>query len=188
MIIKFIKLFSIFFTMSIMLYCTPNRLKVEYYENGRKKNEGQMINGKKNGKWKFWYEDGTIMAIESYKNGILDGLSEFFYENGQLKDSASYNMGKVIGQVKAWHENGQLNSIVTYDDKGKMNGLTWIWQENGILLQEGCFKNDQMDGEWKDYYYSSGRIRMKHHYINGKQVGKWIYFRQNGDTLKVEQY
>lgn len=44
-----------------------------------------------------------------------------------------------------------------------------------------------MDGEWQDYY-DNGNIRKIHFYKEGKENGRWIYFKQNGHTRKVEEW
>ena len=41
---------------------------IENYPGGKKKYQGSYVNGKRNGKWKFWDEDGNVEVVK-YKDG-----------------------------------------------------------------------------------------------------------------------
>ena len=43
------------------------------YENGKIKTEGNLKDGKKDGKWTAWYENGQIKAEANYKDGKGNG-------------------------------------------------------------------------------------------------------------------
>ena len=45
----------------------------ELYSNGKIRAEGMLNGTHKVGEWKYFYPDGTRMAIENYKGGRLDG-------------------------------------------------------------------------------------------------------------------
>ena len=47
---------------------------------------GKMKNGKKDGLWTSWYENGQKESEETFKDGKRDGLGTWWYENGQKKD------------------------------------------------------------------------------------------------------
>ena len=42
---------------------------VQYYENGEKLGEGKFENGKRQGKWTWWRQDGAIWKSVNYKDG-----------------------------------------------------------------------------------------------------------------------
>ncbi len=44
---------------------------VTYYENGQKKSEGNFKEGKYDGLWTLWDENGNITKKETYSNGEL---------------------------------------------------------------------------------------------------------------------
>ena len=46
-----------------------NGLKTTYYKNGQKKSEINYKEGKKEGLWTTWDEDGNITETKTYKNG-----------------------------------------------------------------------------------------------------------------------
>jgi hypothetical protein len=41
---------------------------IENYPNGEKKSQGSYVNGKRDGKWKFWDEDGNVTVVK-YSEG-----------------------------------------------------------------------------------------------------------------------
>ena len=40
------------------------------YSNGQVKSKGETKDGKKHGKWTFWYDNGQILSEKHYKNGV----------------------------------------------------------------------------------------------------------------------
>ena len=39
------------------------------YENGQNKSKGKVKDGKRNGKWTYWHENGQIKEERNYKDG-----------------------------------------------------------------------------------------------------------------------
>jgi hypothetical protein len=52
--------------------------------------------GKKDGLWKEWYENGQLRWEKNYKDGKLDGLARGWYKNGQLRWENNYKDGERI--------------------------------------------------------------------------------------------
>ena len=46
---------------------------VEYYETGEISERGNLIDGKKDGKWTEYYQKGQIRVESNYKDGKEDG-------------------------------------------------------------------------------------------------------------------
>ena len=116
----------------------------DYYENGQKKEEGTYKkNGKKDGKWTSWHENGKKTIEGTYKDGKKDGLETRWYENGQKELEGTYKDGEFDGLWTGWHENGQNSWYSTYKD-GEFDGLTTGWYENGQKKYEITWKNDEI--------------------------------------------
>ena len=58
------------------------RLESGYHENGVISYKGNVKDGKKDGKWTWWYENGQIKTEANYKDGKLDGKETIWYDNG----------------------------------------------------------------------------------------------------------
>jgi len=54
---------------------------------------GKMKEGKKDGLWTDWYENGQKEKEGTYKDGKPDGLWTMWYENGQKKSEGTYEDG-----------------------------------------------------------------------------------------------
>ena len=52
--------------------------------------------GKKDGLFEKYYENGQLESKGNYKDGKWDGIHEKYYENGQLKKKGNYKDGKII--------------------------------------------------------------------------------------------
>jgi antitoxin component YwqK of YwqJK toxin-antitoxin module len=86
-----------------------------YYSNHQKYMEGEYKNGKRNGKWTSWFQNGNEMSIHNFVNDVDDGNMTVFYENGKKRYQGKYTKGKKIGVWKFWDEKGTLLNKEDYD-------------------------------------------------------------------------
>lgn len=70
-----------------------------YYDNGLVKQEGNYLNGKPNGKWVSFNEDGSKQAIGEYNNGVKTG-KWFFWTESTLNE-VDFSDSR-IAEVKKW--------------------------------------------------------------------------------------
>jgi hypothetical protein len=78
--------------------------------------EFTIINGKLDGEYKEWWENGQPYIHCTYKNGELEGEYKMFYENGQLGEHSFFKEGEEHGEYKSWWENGKLSNHFFYQD------------------------------------------------------------------------
>lgn len=152
----------------------------------------QMVDGKKEGAWTYYFDNGKVSAIENFRNGLLEGAVEYFYpngvrqglehwHNGAMEDSATYwhqngkidkkgkyERGQYAGEWNHYFENGKPERIVNYVN-GLPNGPTRSFYENGGLSQEGSYKDGKEDGEWK-FYNEQGDLEYIGTYRDGKEI------------------
>ena len=57
---------------------------------------GTVKNGKKNGQWLSYRENGQLSSKSNYKDGELHGLREYFDEGGSVSSSYKYENGEMI--------------------------------------------------------------------------------------------
>ncbi len=76
------------------------------YENGQKKGEVNLKDGKLDGKFLEWYENGQKRTEANFKDGKLDGKRTVWYMNGQKDIESTYKDGKEI-ESTTWDENGR---------------------------------------------------------------------------------
>jgi hypothetical protein len=70
-------------------------LAVDKYENGQKKYEATLKDGKEHGLWTEWYENGQKEEERTYKDGKLHGLTRW-HENGQKKNEVIHRIAFII--------------------------------------------------------------------------------------------
>ena len=148
---------------------------------------GKVKNGKKEGLWTEWYDNGQKRAESTYKGGRDNGLATSWHENGQKRAEITYKNGEQDGLQTFWYENGQKKSegiIKTYYARfhehrpkrleGFANlplfekeGLWTWWYENGRKWMKTTYK----DGNGSDTYW----------YENGQKSNQTI--RKDGETL-----
>ena len=58
--------------------------KVNYYENGQKKEVRNYKNGREEGLQTDWYENGQKKMEGNFKDGMLDGLETEWDEEGKV--------------------------------------------------------------------------------------------------------
>ena len=101
-----------------------------WHENGQKWKEEHYKDGEVYGLRAWWYENGQKQYEGNYKqdalgNGIPDGLSTRWYENGQKQYEKNYKLGKNIGSSTSWHKNGQKMSEAKYKDGKEISSKRW---------------------------------------------------------------
>ena len=88
---------------------------VEHYENGIKKLEGETVNCKRHGPWKYYYANGFLWSEGSFWYGERKGYSIIYYKSGKKQMEGQYAKDLKIGKWKLWNEDGSLNQIIDLD-------------------------------------------------------------------------
>jgi uncharacterized protein len=159
--------------------------------------------GKKQGKFKEFFPDGSVKKESTYRDGTLDGYVKEYDQKGNIVTTEKFNAGKKIenpkelrgiqfykeyypdGKIKfegGFTDNYPQGFHYHYNQNGSVDS-TMIYDE-GFLLEKG--KTDSLRrkyGKWTEYHVT-GDLRGKGNYTAGKKTGDWQYFYSDG---KVEQ-
>ena len=68
---------------------------------------GKMKNGKKDGLWTGWDDNGQKRSKGTYKDGKWDGLWTLWYDNGQKMYDGTFKNGELLSYI-AYLENGTI--------------------------------------------------------------------------------
>jgi len=60
--------------------------------------QGRVENGKKEGKWVWYWKNGQLFKKGSYKNTLEEGEWVYYWDSGQLMSKGSYKNGKEEGE------------------------------------------------------------------------------------------
>lgn len=103
--------FYIIICTFILFYGCSHQVK-ENYPSGKLKAEGEKIDGKMEGQWKFYFENGNLSGIGSYSNG----------DGGDVGITGIPNNGRV-GEWVLYYENGKMQSKRQYENGKEISGL-----------------------------------------------------------------
>ena len=114
--------------------------------------------------------DGIIFG--RMENGKKEGYWSYYHDNGQLMIKGLKKDGKSEGEWVHYHDNGKLKLKIFYINDKKEGPAVYYWS-NGQLDSKGNYKNDKADGVWV-YFNSKGEKDLKFSgtYSNGKKISE----------------
>ena len=77
------RLLLIVLPLLLIVGCEKNGFHTEYYENGKKKREGNIKEGKRDGQWFWYYNDGGMKKFGNFIDGEQIGDAILFDESGK---------------------------------------------------------------------------------------------------------
>ena len=94
---------------------------------------------------------GNITGDEqvSFKNGKREGAWVRYFDNGQLSDKGNFKNGKIEGAMVSYHKNGQLSGKGNFKN-GKAEGVWVGYYKDGTVRKKwtGTFKNGEKISDW----------------------------------------
>lgn len=174
----------------------PLIVQHEYYPNGKVKREASFRDGKREGVWREFDEDGNVVNSQTYKKGALVGEGivgidgkrrgdyKEFYPDSTLRAEGLFIDGLRSGEWKFYYHNGKLQEIGSFN-AGDPDGI-WIWYyDNGEKQIEEQFYKGQPNGSYKEYD-PKGNMIVSGTYFDGMKNGKWL--EQIGDMRTQGEY
>jgi hypothetical protein len=161
-------------------YCSNSGSENSNKSNNKEnKYEGQIINGKKEGKGKYVYKNGCI--YEGYfKNDKKEGNGIFYYTNGD-RYKGLFKDGFYQGNGIFYFNNGDR-----YEgefDKNSYSGNGKYFYHNGDKF-EGLWKNDKKNGKGVYIYLNGNKIIGN--YKDGKPIGTHIKYSNEGKMTQIK--
>lgn len=139
--------------------------KIDYirnYPDGKRSIEGQIIDDKRTGEWKYFDKYGNLTTLEKYKDGKLTDTLKEFFSNGQLQSFSVVN-------------------------EGRRDGLFQVFNIFGDLVSEGYYSDGDYDSQWIGYY-SDGSFSYKNFYVQGRKQGYQLSYDVNGKSNRIDEY
>ena len=126
-----------FYQLSQLDICMPDG----FYKNGNR--EFTVVNGKLNGEFKSFYDNGNLRHLCYYMNNKIHGEDVCRYYDGKIREIVQYNDGKKDGTHIVYHDNGNLAASHWYVN-GKMEGEQKRFDYFGRLETESTWENGVM--------------------------------------------
>jgi antitoxin component YwqK of YwqJK toxin-antitoxin module len=184
----------------------------KYYPNKRIRYEGQFINGKEVGIFKYYSSLSSEhpTAIKTFLKGSTKAEVQFFTDKGVLKSTGqmkgkqrigkwlyfnidgktllaeeNYKEGVLNGVAKTFYFNGKLTEVSFYKN-GKLHGNLKRYSDNGVLLDDLNYNKGKLHGPAK-YYSVDGTLLLWGDYENDQKIGVWNA-SNNKKELDSKQY
>jgi antitoxin component YwqK of YwqJK toxin-antitoxin module/tetratricopeptide (TPR) repeat protein len=152
---------------------------VGYTPDGTKRMEGTYLDeGAKDGRWTWYYPDGTVKSEENLKSGVLDGTQRNFHLNGSLSTEFRYFPGKE--ETGPYTEKRMDGSLVTqgYMENGRVSGEQWQFHSNGKPMEHEYFVNGKLTG-WQQYFDEQGILRSEER-VEGGVLRELVQYDRTG--------
>ena len=85
------------------------------YPSGNVKMHGMMKEGKREGLWKSFYENGLKWSETTFAAGIKNGKTSTWYENGKKRYDGFFTNDLEGGKWTYWNEAGEQVSTKNFD-------------------------------------------------------------------------
>ena len=122
----------VYFTLLLLTGCKDN-LERTYYPNGQLLMVGERVNGKKEGIWISFDEQGDTLNVTPYLNGKEHGRVKYF-DKGVLQSIWSYENGVGHGEHLSFYPNGAIESR-SYKENGMQSSEVTGYYPTGELFE-----------------------------------------------------
>jgi antitoxin component YwqK of YwqJK toxin-antitoxin module len=147
-------------------YCTDGRFyQTKNYEKASKGYITRITHlkyGKPIGMQVFLDGFGDTIMVDCYDRNHSDSLHISYYGNKKIKFYQEFKNNRQHGISKSYYQNGNLQQTTNW--------------------QDGYLQGEETNG------YQNGQIESIGNNKNGVKSGLWVYFNEQGDTIKTENY
>ena len=158
----------------------------EYYYNGTLKFEGEYLNGKRNGKGKEYDVKGALQFDGEYLNDKRwKGKVEEYNYFGCLLLKGQYLDGKINGNIFQYFANSKLKYEGNYKN-GKVDNFERFYNEAGNLTSEIIYENDKIKKELKKEYHHTGNLIYESEALYGQIIKEKFYNKKGKLKMDIE--
>lgn len=127
------------------------------------------------------YEKVNDILFEGEKLEVKDGVVRESSTDEKYY-MTEYKSKERNGVSKQYDSTGKIVLWEGSYKDDKLEGLFKEYYEDGSLKSEGVYKNDKLEGEVKNYY-ENGNIKSKIIYKNGLEEGKALYYYNKSEVI-----
>jgi antitoxin component YwqK of YwqJK toxin-antitoxin module len=153
---------------------------ISYYDNGIVSDSGRYNESRMEGEWVYYYENGNYSQKGNYIRGQKNGEWVYYYEDGTISSIENLRDGEFYGVQKTYFMNGQIAEELEYRKEDDVY-IKNVWLEDGthvVINGNGIYKT----------YFGSNAISSEGKVENGKNVGFWKYYYENGSMRENGEY
>ena len=146
---------------------------------------GAIVDGKREGRWTAWQENGEPSWIDYYEQGNRT-YHAMYFPTGSMRVELHYKEGQLDGVLKQWYASGTLQAQTDYAN-GQRHGTRTLWDIDGKLLYEASYTRGTLHGT-ATWWYNNGRKRWETFYESGDRSGVWTQWGQDGRILRQSSW
>lgn len=132
---------------------------------------GMERDGKREGPWRTYDENGVLQSEVYYESGLREGPFTQWFDDGKLMCRGTFSKDRETGSYESFHASGAPFSTGQML-RGKQHGL-WVHQaEDGRIVSELTYVNGVLEGPCS--YYTNGVLDTARSgiYSKGKKTGQ----------------
>lgn len=149
-----------------------------YNEEGILIAKGQYENGRANGEWRYYFFDGKLSEVKTFKDDFGIGTwIGYHYATGKVAYTEVYDNEKYywpIPHTTRFNEQGKI--VFEKEILQDGNGFERSYQDNGTPI------------ETKIFYHGPSELSEYFSYFNSGQLKRKTYYRAKNDTLSAEYF
>ncbi len=145
-----------------------------YHVNGELWKYLDVVNGRANGIYKEWYDNGKLRMFAN----VIEGI-------GDLTDEASITW-VFDKKSMVWDENGAILAEIIYD-KGQLADKSSYFHPNGVISKLIPYKKNKIDGQLQIFNFS-GELVGATNYVNGVKNGLSNFIGSEYLPSREEEY
>ena len=154
----------------------PDGRYTERHANGKKAVEGTIKNGKKEGRWKIFDEDGTLWIEMSLANDVKHG-PEKTYEDGKLVEQSTWVNGVEVAKTE-WDYDGDTLEMISESRNGKRTRDLEYYEDGRSLWAEILYLED--GGVHEKLFHPNGKLASSVVLRSGRSTGVHLQWDDRG--------
>lgn len=176
--------------------CFGPRLVHDEWSPGIPKRHGEVVGGKQQGLWRYWYNNGAKQSEGVWHQDYQDGQWTWWYADGRVQQVGAYagqglNPKKLssaprTGHWRFWYDNGQLTCEGDYAADRQV-GQWRFFTKSGKPHAVGSFAAGVKDGAWT-WWHANGQRKESGAFANGLKIGEWTTYTDGGEIAAVTSY
>ncbi|MDN2712652.1 toxin-antitoxin system YwqK family antitoxin [Janthinobacterium sp. SUN118] len=157
-----------------------------FYADGKLHRRGRFVDGKREGEFVRYAQDGSVLAMTVWVHDQPDGWSFESHDNGVVSNKTLYRKGAVLS-LQTWAPNGRPNFAWQKDAQGRDHGDTTDWHANGVRASVTPFVAGQRHGLLQ-IWHTDGSLQQIVPYEHGKKHGIERHWDRNGRLVQEQAW
>ena len=162
-------------------------------------NQGFYKNGKKEGKWTTWHQNGKLSKVCYFANDLQVGASTIWNEKGNITSELFYAIDTVNGTptskpsyiTKQYDTNGKIYLISFYNDINECYHTKLFYEDSTIKAEWYNLLNSEYNyqkfGRYTTYF-SNGNVESDCFKFNERPIGRTVNYFINGKPKSIIEY